>query len=227
VFPFYPRDWGSLAISAPSAGDLRSLGTIAYLQERRAEQARFFSRRPLRWSVTASLVWKRLDRRISRRIAAAREVAATQKSAVSMYRVRGPVRRYASDEALLRELATVWARSSLQMHRLCAGAGIAYHHFLQPNQYVQGSKPMGAAEKAVAYRRDFPYRDAIEQGYPLLQAEGRDLARQGVPFSDLVPLFAGVTEPRYSDECCHVNQAGNDALGRRIGADLAADLARR
>lgn len=226
-FPFYPREWENLVSAALSPEDLRRLATLAYLLDRRAGQAQIFSRRPLPWSVTASLIWRRLDRRTLRQIAAAREATATRHSAVDTYRARGPVRRYESDEALLRELAAVWGRSSLQMHRLCAGAGIVYHHFLQPNQYVPDSKPMGSEEKALAYRADHPYRNAIEKGYPLLQAEGRALTGQGVPFTDLVPLFAGVSEPRYSDDCCHVNQAGNDALGRRIGADLVADLARR
>ena len=226
-FPFYPRDWESLVRGTSSPDDLRRLARVAYLQDRRADQARLFSRRPLRWSVTAALVWKLLDRRLSQELAAAREATATRRAASATYRERGPVRQYASDEALLRELAVVWGRSSVQMHRLCSGAGIAYHHFLQPNQYVPGSKPMGGAEKALAYRADHPYRSAIERGYPFLQAEGREIARQGVPFTDLVPIFAGVDDPRYSDDCCHVNQAGNDALGRRIGTDLAADLSRR
>jgi hypothetical protein len=226
-FPFYPRDWEGLAAASPSVDDLRRLGAIALLQERRAEQARLFGRKPLRWSVAASLVWRGLDRRLSRQISAAREVAATQRAQAGGYRVRGPVRQYASDEALLRDIAAVWGRSSLQMHRLCAGAGIVYHHFLQPNQYVPGSKPMSAAEKALAFQANHPYRPAVERGYPLMQAEGKELARQGVAFTDLVPLFSSVSEPIYSDACCHVNQAGNDALGRRIGTELAADLARR
>ena len=226
-FPFYPRDWESLAGGAPSVEDLRRLGAIAYLQDRRAEQARLFGQKPLRWSVAASLAWRGLDRRLARQIAAAREAAATRRTQATGYRVRGPVRQYASDDALLRDIAAVWARSSLQMHRLCAGAGIVYHHFLQPNQYVPGSKPMGAAEKALAFQANHPYRGAVERGYPLMQEAGRELARQGVAFTDLVPLFAAAPQPIYSDACCHVNQDGNDALGRRIGTELAADLARR
>ena len=226
-FPFYPRDWERLVGPAPGPDELRRLGRIAYLQALRAEQAQAFSRRPLRWSVAAALVWRSLDRRLSRQLAAAREAAAARRSAADSYALRGPRRRYPSDQALFAELARVWGLSSLQMHRLCAGAGIAYHHFLQPNQYVPGSKPMGAAERRLAFRADHPYRSAVERGYPLLQAEGRELRRQGVPFSDLVPLFAGVREPMYADDCCHLNAAGYERLGRRIGADLAADLAGR
>lgn len=222
-FPFYPRDWEHLIADVGDPREQLRIGTIAYLHSRRAALARAFSRRPLRWSVTASLVWRRLDRGLSVRLAQAREAAVLQKSATLTYRERGPVRIYPDDDALMRDFARVWARSSLQMRALCAGAGIRYYHFLQPNQYVPNSKPMGEDEKRIAYRVQHPFREHIERGYPFLQAEGRELQAAGVAFTDLSHLFAGTTEPLYVDDCCHLNARGSEIMARAIGERMALD----
>jgi hypothetical protein len=113
------------------------------------------------------------------------------------------------------------------MHRLCAAEGMRYHHFLQPNQYVPGSKPMGAAEKAVAYRTDSENRLPVERGYPLLQAEGARLARLGVDFHDLSRLYAAVPQPLYIDDCCHLNREGNAIMGEVVGRVIAAGWQRQ
>ncbi|MET0551428.1 MAG: hypothetical protein ABW221_00220 [Vicinamibacteria bacterium] len=222
-FPFYPREWEHLIADVGDPREQLRIGTIAYLHSRRAGLARAFSRRPLRWSVTAALVWRRIDRSLAARLAQAREAAVLQRSTQLTYRERGPVRVYADDDALMRDFARVWARSSLQMRALCAGAGIRYYHFLQPNQYVPNSKPMGEEEKRLAYRMDHPFGAHIVRGYPYLQAEGRALAAAGVSFTDLTPIFAGTTEPLYVDDCCHLNRRGSEMMARAIGARMAAD----
>jgi hypothetical protein len=81
---------------------------------------------------------------------------------------------------------------------------------------------MDAAERALAYRPDHAYRAAVEQGYPLLQAEGARLTSLGVDFHDLSRIFAGMTEPLYIDDCCHVNARGNAILGETMGKIILA-----
>src|SRR5690606_22799374 len=118
-------------------------------------------------------------------------------------------------------IAAVWARSSLEMWHLCRGLGITYLHALQPNQYVAGSKPMGDAERAVAWRDDSPFRAGVEGGYPALRAAGAALAAQGLPFADLTDVFADVREPVYIDDCCHLGPRGNALLGAALGRAIA------
>jgi hypothetical protein len=220
-FPFYPREWEYLVSDVGDPQHHLRIGAIAYQHSRRASVARFFSRKPLRWSVAACLVWRRLDRAYAARLAAAREAAVAHRNSALTYRERGPLRNFGDDAALLRALAKVWARSSAQMNSLCVGSGIRYHHFLQPNQYVAGSKPMGAAERRVALAADQTMRWPIEHGYPLLQEEGRALAQEGVAFSDLSSVFAQVQEPIYVDNCCHLSPHGSEILAHEIGSRLA------
>jgi len=53
------------------------------------------------------------------------------------YVMTGPAYYYESESDLFEDLAAVWKRCSIQMHKFCAANGIRYFHFLQPNQYVR------------------------------------------------------------------------------------------
>jgi hypothetical protein len=222
TFPAYPRDWDALVGQTPDLERQRKIGKVALLQEWRARVAGGFARRPMSWSVTSGLVWKAMDRTISAELGRARQDLARNVGQVTRYRDRGPQRHYANDQELLAEIARVWALCSVQMQRLCIGAGTRYHHFLQPNQYVPGSKPMGETERAVAYRADQAYRLPAESGYALLRAEGARLVDLGVEFHDLSRIYDGVSEPLYIDDCCHVNARGNAIMGEAVGKAIVA-----
>ena len=113
------------------------------------------------------------------------------------------------------------------MHKICSTNGIKYFHFLQPNQYVAGSKPMGENERHLAIQDNHIFAMPAKRGYPYLVEAGKDLARKGVNFYDLTQVFANDSEPVYVDECCHVNATGNSILGRAMGeAIVKKDMSR-
>ena len=147
------------------------------------------------------------------------------KSSDQRYQLRGPPREYKDDAVLYRDVAEVWARSSLQMARLCAGLGIEYFHFLQPNQYVEGSKPLTEEELRKAINPSQPYRSGVEEGYPELQRLGAELARNGVAFHDATGVFAEVQQSVYFDDCCHFNIVGNRVLARFVARAIGAAAA--
>jgi hypothetical protein len=117
-------------------------------------------------------------------------------------------------------IVDLWQRSSLAMAQLCEGAGIAYLHALQPNQYVPGTKPLNAEEREKAFAPDHAWARAAARGYPLLIERGSELAQRGVAWADLTDVFAGVEQTLYIDDCCHVNADGS----RRIVAALVERL---
>ena len=49
--------------------------------------------------------------------------------------------------------ARTWAESSFQMHAVASAKGIRYFHFLQPNQYIEGTKPMSDGGAARRHQR--------------------------------------------------------------------------
>lgn len=214
-FAFYPRGW--LLMVEDLDQDLRrTAGELTYLRRRRAERAAFFSRPPLSYSMTAGLVWTIMDAPLTRRISTAERALEEQRTPSGDYQARGPHQEYASDAAMFADLVAFWKRSSRAMDGVCRRYGIEYHHFLQPNQYFPGSKPLSAEERRIAWDDQHPYKPAVEQAYPLLVAAGEELRREGVAFHDLTMVFAETTETLYRDACCHVNYQGNRAITRAI-----------
>jgi hypothetical protein len=108
------------------------------------------------------------------------------------------------------------------MHWLCLANGIEFHHFLQPNQYLEGSKPIGPKEARVAILPQHPYAEAVRRGYPFLRAAGAELRAEGVSFHDLTQVFADVSDPLYVDDCCHVGAEGSAIVGDAIAEALLA-----
>jgi len=216
VFPIFPRLWNA-RVNDVVDPDLRALaGELAYLRKQ-LEALRTWRDLPaLRYFQTGRL-WrafrvKRLHREVDRVVA---EISQPGKSGVQRYVATGP--RWQFDEQELYDhLTAIWRHASLQMHHLSRGNGAEYYHFLQPNQYVAGSKPMGPDELRRAYDPGMRYRPGVVKGYPKLIAAGQQLLASGVVFHDLTQLFVNETAPMYRDTCCHFSQPGVEAIARAI-----------
>jgi hypothetical protein len=215
---YYPRAWARL-LDTPSREQELRIGELGFLRQQRRERAAGGA--SLRWSALAQLWWLAGDRRLEQQIgelAAAVEHAAATPS----FAITGGL----DERGARAQMADVWEQCSLDLHAVCARRGIDYFHFLQPNQYVPGSKPIGAEEASVAVHETNPYRTAVQEGYPLLQARAPALRDGGVRFVDLTGMFRDHSEPLYVDDCCHVNRAGYVLMARRIAATVrnALDL---
>lgn len=229
-YPFFPREWGTMLGGSADLNRLRLVGEISYLQAWRGELAASFMRPVLAQSITANFVWMMLDRRQASLISAA-QVRLSQyqpgSGTFQPYVARGPAGMSRDAAEFDRALARMWRESSLQMARVSRANGIRYFHFLQPNQYLQGSKPIGEAERKVAFLPPGnPYESAVRAGFPILKEGGAELARQGVSFHDLTMTFAGIEQALYIDNCCHVSPQGNAILGRKIGEIVRGDFER-
>ena len=223
----YPYDWDRHLGTGTGREELRRVGTVAALAAARAELASAFERRWPGRSAAGSLLWRLLDRALATRLQRARAVLAEPSADRVGFRELGPLQEPADDAARIREVVRLWADSSRAMAALCAGSGIRFHHFLQPNQYDPGSKPLAPEERRLAFREDSPYRAPIEAGYPELRTEGARLAASGQPFTDLSRIFSGKPESLYVDDCCHVSPQGSALLGAAMGERLAATWQRR
>jgi hypothetical protein len=220
VSPFYPRLWFSLTSNLADMKMRVAVGESAYLDEQRAAWARLFEKIPLRFSPLSNLFWKVQDTRTKERLARLQLAMLSRSSVRESYVTSGPRFASANKEEMLFALADVWKRSSLQMHYVCQANGIEYYHFLQPNQYVPGSKALSGDELRIAYSAKSPYKIPVEGGYSYLVRAGSQLVKQGVHFYDLSMLFKDRIETLYIDDCCHVNKEGNILLGEAIAAAI-------
>ena len=217
VFPMFPNGWYFLTQDlAADPATRRLVGRIALFDSVRQSWAGGFSALSWLHSATLTLFWKAGDQYLANRLSDLRLTLQKGRSAEAPYVTRGPARRYGSEGEIYEDLALFWRNSSLQLDRLCRANGIAYFHFLQPNQYVPRSKELTPEERGLAYIQDHPYRVGAENGYPLLVREGRELIRQGVRFRDLSMIFRDRRETIYVDTCCHLNRLGYEIVAREM-----------
>ncbi len=224
VNPLFPRNW-YFRVQDFDPSTRLAIGKLAFLVDRRRHRAELFSKSPWRYSPTAGLLWTVLDRLAQRQIAE-HELAIDQADqAAAGFTVTGAPWRFEDDAASYRQLALFWQRASEQMHDLAIGRGIRYYHFLQPNQYLAGSKPMSDEERRIAIQTEgYPVGAHAAAAYPLLIEHGRRLVERGVQFKDLTQLFAEIEEPVYIDRCCHLNTVGKRHLIRAVAATIHQDL---
>jgi hypothetical protein len=220
--PFYPHNWKLHARQGVDTDVVARVGRIEIVREKRRDLRALFARFPLYHSVFFLTLWDILDHRY---LVALRQQMADLDTRLSSRalppRVRGPALAFADSESLYREIALVWARSSVQMARLCEAYGTAYFHFLQPNQYVPDSKPFTEEERRVALAPDYSGAERVPAVFPYFQERAGELRELGVNFFDLTGVFKNERRTIYSDFCCHVNQLGADLIAAAIADEIA------
>ena len=224
VFPAYPRRWHQRMEGVLPGGALRLMLRRVQLEQRRAGLAEAFSTFPWRQLNTANFLYAVADRDLDRRVTET-DVALLGEDhpAGASSAATGPAKVFRSDAELVAYLVELWQRGSHLLDGVARLGGARYYHFLQPNQYVPGSKPINPLE-AAAVARSTPYRRIVETGYPLLRKAGAALTMAGVRFTDLSSVFANHAEPLYVDSCCHVGVPGNTIVADAIFEVLRRDL---
>ena len=227
--PFFPsRSHYSAAVAlggvAPSQDELLHAGR-AIDARRRAEAVRHFVATSA-WARSALVRWiagLRQRALLERAVAEEMRVEALAAKGAGGARVAQlPIDCGADDPRCGDVLVDLWVRGSRMMAALSRAAGADYVHVLQPNQYVPGSKPLDAQERANAYREG-GLQQNVAWGYPLLFDAIPRIEAGGIEFHDLTRIFVDRQEPIYVDVCCHYNRAGNVVLARSIVEQLRID----
>jgi hypothetical protein len=223
VTPYYPRSWFARTYNFSDADTLKMLGQIMFLAEKRKDWANLFVTSPLKYNLTCNLIWRYYDMKLYHKQVDKEVLLQQYKIAEDNdigYMLTGPSFHYDNEsDEMYKVLSEIWKNSSIQMHRLCQANRITYLHFLQPNQYVPGSKIMTQEELAIAFStHEGSYKDEVEKGYPYLIQEGKVLKNDySVNFQDLTMVFVNNDEVLYSDACCHLNEKGYTYIATIIG----------
>jgi hypothetical protein len=215
TFPAFPVGWRTrIAINDMNLG--LTGAKLLMIDVARAELAARFSSSPWRYSIACNLVWELLDRPLDRKSFQLRDEYGRLRQPSKPSSHVGPPSDFADRVERDEFLADIWLRSSVLLDRLCRSQSMAYFHFLQPNQYLAGSKPIMEQEKQVAFLEGHPYGRGVVRVYPVLIRRGEILRNEGVNFHDLTGIFAGHPEPIYIDNCCHYNQIGYEIMADAI-----------
>ena len=229
ISPFFPTGWYHLANRMPNVNTLNGIGRIINARKERQELAATMQSMPLvQWSATAQFLWKGWDNMLTKDIAdaelALQQIPPEAGEDTRQQRIRGLPYDYDGGEKLTSDLVNVWERSSVLMHELALAHGIPYVHFLQPNQYDPGTKPLTVEEKKFALNEYSPYAPWVQKSYPALRQAGQQLKQKGIAFYDLSYVFGDTNETVYKDDCCHINNVGNAIIAQEIGKSVMTAL---
>jgi hypothetical protein len=145
------------------------------------------------------------------RLALAEESRAT---ADGFYRLR-------PGEEPVQAAIAAWENYTLQQSRLLSASGKRAVFFLQPNQYLPGSKRLSDWERENAVTH---YFFGKAKAYSQLPAAASRIRANNVNMHDLTMVFAAVEETVYADNCCHLNEKGNEIMGREIARRIASTV---
>lgn len=225
--PLYPsrRQYAlTVGLAERSPSDDALLGAAEVVRERRAERAAlaWLSQGPLHgvWGRSALVraaaggLALRHRNRALRLEAELQARSARETGALAAPNLSAPCLGPQGDCTEL--VASLWANASRLMAAISREMGAEYLHALQPNQYVEGSKPLSESERARAYAPESEKARNARAGYPALRARGEALRAEGVAFHDLTGLFADTIETIYLDPCCHYNATGNARVGEAL-----------
>jgi hypothetical protein len=224
VFPAFPLRWPSRVDRVASPRERVELGRLSFLVQERAAWAERFQSGLLSRSIAANLAWRARDRRLGGELRKAVDALRSRPAPDRSLPTHGPPYSVADTADAVPELVAVWERCAREMDALCVEEATPCFHFLQPNQYFAGSKPLSDEERNLAVREDSGYRVGVDAGYPLLVRAVERLAAEGRSCFDLTAAFASVRDTLYVDDCCHFNRRGSEILANAIADILAREL---
>ena len=224
IFPAYPRHWNVYSRKVLNKKATLILGKQAVIKEKQRRLAEFTINSPLSISNIGLFAWKVRDRDMTNRLIETESQLRTElQNSEAGLQTRGPAYNYSDTAGIFVYQAKYWGQCSRQINALTSHFGFTYLHFLQPNQYLEGSKKLTTEEFAVAFEEgDFAYKKAVQSGYPLLIEEGVKLRHEGIRFEDLTQLFSNERETVYTDKCCHFNLKGYNAIMKKIAGAIAS-----
>lgn len=150
------------------------------------------------------------------------------KSIPSTYQTKGPEAFVGTtDMQVKRNIINTWKESTVQMSRMAKINGARYVEFLQPNQYLPNTKPYSIEEIQKFINKEHPYAEITEELYPQLIKASQSLASDDITIVDLSKVFMDKSETLYTDDCCHYNKQGHQAVTSAIMNTIAPLLRSR
>ena len=220
--PSYPRSWAHRVTGTVSKELVDLLAEKQNLQNAHRARAGLMSNSWLKHSPISNLLWTISHINYSGDLSKVDQaVLGLNKPDLKQrdfnYEALGPDYEFTSWDNLHQYSVDLWARSSYMISSVAAANGAKYLHFLQPNQYIEGSKPiMSEAEKRVAFIADIGFGNLYKKIYPRIQKKIPWLRQRGIEFHDLTYLYKDIEEPLYIDNCCHVSSYGYSLMIEKI-----------
>ena len=208
--------YGMLA-RRPAAEETVTRAELLLLHETARHVTAVVDRSALRRSTLVHLLWRVYAARYERSATALRSALAhvAPDPAIQARAGTGPI-------AARRDSYLEWWHDLILYSDLISRArGRSFFHFVQPNQYDRGSKPLSPEERE-SFTRNTAWFDEVTPRYARVEEMTAHLRRSGVDSTFLGDLFATTAATVYVDDCCHLNEHGVHLLAAAIGEHVAA-----
>ncbi len=223
VFSVYPQGWIVRVHDVPDNRRLTESYRVFAIRSERQRMARAVLASPLRGLALRQVWWRLADKSLERRLhSTVNGLHAVTAEEGKTFAAAGPREARVPLSEVYPHSADVWSRCSRQLHAVATAQGARYLHAIQPNQYLEGSKPLSPEEAKHAVDAGSDFSKAVSEGYPLLQERGLRLQAEGIEFVDLTQVYADQPQTLYVDWCCHVNREGYEIIAHKLVVELLA-----
>lgn len=207
--------WQPLVRRQFNARDLRAIGGIEFLSDLIEGLTRLSSRSVLGRSMFVHALWRIGADQFSHGINQKR--LSLNESLVDSAKYEGfTASSLEESRSQIASYFALYERLSMWQAALARDAQVPYFHFIQPNKYVRGSKPLSEEEiRQYTTKGEAEFKRMTSLYQKLAEIVG-PLKALGVNAHSLTDVFVATEETVYSDEHCHLNTRGNRILMERI-----------
>lgn len=113
-----------------------------------------------------------------------------------------------------KEKLSVWKKYQVLSALIARSRNLPYFSFVQPNQYLKGSKPLSSRE--IQNFINPAWAAFLNPRMKMLSEAADELAKSGLPVKNAMWIFKNELQDIYIDSCCHFNDLGNKILENAI-----------
>ncbi|MBY0452765.1 MAG: hypothetical protein K2P92_06995, partial [Bdellovibrionaceae bacterium] len=99
--------------------------------------------------------------------------------------------------------------------------------FIQPNPHLVEMKILSEEEKTYVKDVSKDPNDSSALQYRKLLDSAKAVKSRGVTVYDMTPVFSGVSQTVYVDDCCHLNENGKLILGRAMAPAIVDAIVKK
>jgi hypothetical protein len=117
-------------------------------------------------------------------------------------------------ESIGKKNLSVWKKYQSLSALVARSRNLPYISFVQPNQYLEGSKPLSSRE--IENFVNPAWAAFLNPRMKMLSDTADELAKSGLPVKNLMWIFKSKLQDLYIDNCCHFNDLGNKIMENAI-----------
>lgn len=223
IHPTFPVSWNHRLSSSINKEYLDLYSDRKQAKDRHAQLASYWLIEGFRYSPIMNFIWRIIDQKHINQINEINSLITKSGKTDNRdfaYEAVGPDFQFTTWPNFFSSVIEVWLNSSLAINAMAEGQGAEYYHFLQPNQYIRGSKTLSEWEKENAVIAEGGYGNVYRQYYSSLAKTSNGLLKNNVNYYDLTYIFKNNSATLYVDNCCHLNGKGYDIVAREIVATI-------